>query len=115
MVYMQQILLRFFEQGNQVVDLMRMWMASYGLLYGLLDAMLWIGLRERWKTLSNVDRRRPGRVSQRHRLDRRTDRRGGVALCDSENRRSHHSDAFITKGRQVATIKKSPLTWKKGS
>ncbi|HEY3676815.1 MAG TPA: TMEM175 family protein [Candidatus Tumulicola sp.] len=58
MVYMQQLVLHFIGHGGrQVVDLMRMWMTSYGLVYGLLDAMLWIGLRERWKTLSDADLR----------------------------------------------------------
>jgi hypothetical protein len=57
MVYTQQLVLHFMGHGYQVVDLLRMWMASYGLVYGLLSAMLWFGLRERWKTLSNVDLR----------------------------------------------------------
>jgi uncharacterized membrane protein len=57
MVYTQQLVLHFMGHGNQVVDLLRMWMTSYGLVYGLLSAMLWIGLRERWKTLVDVDLR----------------------------------------------------------
>jgi uncharacterized membrane protein len=57
MVYVQQIVLHFIGQGSQVVDLMRMWMTSYGVVYGLLDAMLWIGLRKRWKMLSDGDLR----------------------------------------------------------
>jgi uncharacterized membrane protein len=57
MVYVQQIVLHFIGHGNEVVDLVRLWMTSYGLVYGLLDAMLWIGLRERWKSLSDVDLR----------------------------------------------------------
>jgi uncharacterized membrane protein len=57
MVYTQQLVLHFMGHGYQVVDLLRMWMASYGLVYGLLSAMLWFGLRERWKALPIVDLR----------------------------------------------------------
>jgi uncharacterized membrane protein len=57
MVYVQQILLHFIGQKVRVDELLRLWMASYGIVYVLLDGMLWIGLRERWKTLSDADLR----------------------------------------------------------
>jgi hypothetical protein len=58
MVYMQQIALHFISiDAPGVVGVVRMWMTSYGFVYGLLDIMLWIGLRERWDSLSAVDLR----------------------------------------------------------
>jgi uncharacterized membrane protein len=58
MVYLQQIAVHFIltdpvNSGYPV----RLWMVSYVAVYGLLDAMLWIGLGARWMTLTDVDLR----------------------------------------------------------
>lgn len=57
MVYFQQVALHFIGTDSNPTNVVRMWMTSYGVVYGLLGAMLWIGLRERWKFLSEADLR----------------------------------------------------------
>jgi uncharacterized membrane protein len=57
MVYFQQVALHFILLDRDPTNLVRLWMTSYGVVYGLLDAMLWIGLRERWRTLPVADLR----------------------------------------------------------
>jgi len=57
MVYFQQIALHFIGVDSNPTSVVRMWMTSYGVVYGLLGAMLWIGLRERWKVLPAADLR----------------------------------------------------------
>ncbi len=55
MVYFQQIALHFIGMDKNPTNIVRMWMAGYGAVYSLLGAMLWIGLRTRWKALTLAD------------------------------------------------------------
>jgi uncharacterized membrane protein len=57
MVYFQQIALHFIAMDKNPTNVVRMWMAGYGAVYGLLGAMLWIGLRKRWNALTLADLR----------------------------------------------------------
>ncbi len=57
MVYVQQIALHFIAMDSNPTNVVRMWMAGYGVVYSLLGAMLWIGLRTRWKALTLADLR----------------------------------------------------------
>jgi uncharacterized membrane protein len=57
MVYFQQIALHFIGMDVDPTNVVRMWMAGYGAVYSLLGAMLWIGLRTRWKALTLADLR----------------------------------------------------------
>jgi uncharacterized membrane protein len=58
MVYFQQIAVHFISLGNRdLSEVARWWLTSYGAVYGLLDALLWIGLRERWRTLPAAELR----------------------------------------------------------
>ncbi|MEO7201639.1 MAG: TMEM175 family protein [Candidatus Tumulicola sp.] len=57
MVYVQQIALHFIAMDSNPTNVVRMWMAGYGVVYSLLGAMLWIGLRTRWKALNLADLR----------------------------------------------------------
>lgn len=58
MIYFQQIAVHFISVGDRnVSEVTRWWLMSYGAVYSLLDAMLWIGLRERWRSLPAVELR----------------------------------------------------------
>jgi uncharacterized membrane protein len=57
MVYFQQVALHFIGIGGDPANAVRLWMASYGVVYGLLGAMLWIGVRARWTTLADANLR----------------------------------------------------------
>jgi uncharacterized membrane protein len=57
MVYFQQISLHFIGIGGNPSNAVRLWLLSYGVVYGLLGAMLWTGVRERWTMLTEADLR----------------------------------------------------------
>jgi glucan phosphoethanolaminetransferase (alkaline phosphatase superfamily) len=57
MVYFQQMALRFIAGGGEPGEALQLWMLCYGVVYGLVGAMVAIGLRTRWKTLSIDDLR----------------------------------------------------------
>jgi Endosomal/lysosomal potassium channel TMEM175 len=57
MVYFQQIALHFIGIGGDPADAVRLWLLSYGVVYGLLGAMLWTGVRARWTMLTEADLR----------------------------------------------------------
>jgi hypothetical protein len=49
--------LHFIGISSDPANAVRLWMASYGVVYGLLGAMLWIGVRARWTTLADANLR----------------------------------------------------------
>ncbi|HEY5426053.1 MAG TPA: TMEM175 family protein, partial [Candidatus Tumulicola sp.] len=57
MVYFQQISLHFIVTEDRPTVAVQLWLVSYGVVYALLAGMLWIGLRDRWATLSVADLR----------------------------------------------------------
>jgi len=57
MVYFQQICVHLIAIGDNPTVALRLWLASYGVVYALLSIMLWFGLRVRWTTLSAGDLR----------------------------------------------------------
>jgi uncharacterized membrane protein len=57
MVYFQQMTVRFIAAGEEPERALQLWMLCYGVVYGLVGAMVAIGLRARWKVLSVEDLR----------------------------------------------------------
>lgn len=57
MVYFQQMTVRFIAAGQEPERALQLWMLCYGVVYGLVGAMVAIGLRARWKSLSIDDLR----------------------------------------------------------
>ena len=57
MVYFQQVSLHFIVTNDRPQAALLLWLVSYALVFTLLAAMMWIGLRVRWRTLSDDDLR----------------------------------------------------------
>ena len=56
-IYFQQVALHFVVTGGDARGAVRLWLASYAVVYALLAAMLWIGLRARWNDAPAEDLR----------------------------------------------------------
>jgi uncharacterized membrane protein len=57
MVYFQQISVHLIAANDRVGVAVQLWFVSYAVVYALLAAMLWIGLRARWESLPLHDAR----------------------------------------------------------
>lgn len=57
MVYFQQISLHFIADGDRAEPAVQLWLVTYSVVYALLAAMMWIGVRIRWDTLAVADLR----------------------------------------------------------
>ena len=57
MVYFQQVSLHLIVSNDRPQIALLLWLVSYALVFTLLAAMMWLGLRVRWQTLSDDDLR----------------------------------------------------------
>ena len=57
MVYFQQVSLHFMATDQEPGAAVQAWLLCYGAVYALNAAMLWIGIRARWRTAAEADLR----------------------------------------------------------